>query len=278
VNFYGQAQQAAEAIVKAFETPGSLPVPLANLFICRRDDVPCRRWSYRNQLIVALRGYTDARGYRQWQGVGRHVRGSEKAFFILAPLTRKGRDEKTGEQKVIVVGFKGVPVFGYEQTDGAPLPTADPEADRWVEALPLIEVARRWGIQVEAVDGQSSTFLGSYRRTSIHLAAKNLATWCHELVHASDDRLGTLVEKGQQLPSETVAELGSAVLLRLMGYEEEADLGGTFRYISRYANRAGIEVIEACGRVLDRTCAAVGAILDAAEEIQRETMPLFSQQ
>ena len=31
-----------------------------------------RRWSWRNQLLTALSGYHDARGYRQWQEVGRH--------------------------------------------------------------------------------------------------------------------------------------------------------------------------------------------------------------
>src|SRR5262249_44513545 len=151
---------------------------------------------------------------------------------------------------------------------GRLLPSTDPDADKWVESLPLLEVARRWDIRVEAVDGQGAPFLGSYRRTGIHLAAKNLATWCHELVHASDGRLGALVERGQMWPSETVAELGSAVLLRLLGHEEEADLGGAWRYIKRYADKAGIEVVEACGRVLDRTCLAVSNILDTAEQIQ----------
>jgi antirestriction protein ArdC len=276
VNFYGKATEAAEAIVKAFQDPQLLPKPLANIFIRRLDDVPCRKWSWRNQLLMALQGYSDARGFRQWQEVSRHVRSGERAIYIMAPITRKGRDDKTGEQKVIVVGFKGVPVFGYEQTEGAPLPATDPDADKWVKALPLAEVARKWGIKVEAVDGQSAPFLGSYRHTTILLAVRNLSTFAHELVHASDDRLGALVERGQQWPSETVAELGAAILLRLLGYEEEADLGGAWRYIQRYADAAGIEVVDACGRVLDRTCQAVGAILDAAENIQQETMLLFA--
>jgi len=41
------------------------------------------------------------------------------------------------------------PDFGYDQTEGKPLPPADPEGASWVEALPLIEVAREWGLSVK---------------------------------------------------------------------------------------------------------------------------------
>ena len=35
-----------------------------------------------------------------------------------------------GEEKTVLYGFKGTAVFGHEQTDGKPLPPADPEALR----------------------------------------------------------------------------------------------------------------------------------------------------
>jgi hypothetical protein len=50
------------------------------------------------------------------------------------------RDEETGEERVIVVGFKGLPVFGLEQTEGRPLPSGDPDIEKWVESLPLLAV------------------------------------------------------------------------------------------------------------------------------------------
>ncbi len=277
MQFYGKAREAAAEILQAFKNPGSLPQPLANLFIRRRDDVPCRSWSWRNQLLVALHGYTDARGYRQWQQVGRHVKQGERAFHILAPLTKKWRDEKTCEEKVVVTGFRSVPVFGLEQTEGRSLPVADPEADGWLETLPLIEVARRWKLKVQAVDGDSVPFLGSFRRgKGILLGVRNLATWTHELLHAADHRLGNLQESGQHWRSETVAELGGAVLLCLLGRPEDADLGGCMRYVQKYAGAAGIEATEAGWRVVDRTCQAVALVLDTAQEIMQETMPLFA--
>src|SRR5947207_6633671 len=102
--FFGKAEAAAAEILKAFQNPNSLPAPLAQLFIRRQDSVPCRSWSWRNQLLVILHGFSDARGFRQWQEVGRSVKRGERSFHILAPVTRKRTDEK-GEERVVVVGF-----------------------------------------------------------------------------------------------------------------------------------------------------------------------------
>jgi hypothetical protein len=156
MNFFGKAQQAPAEVLEAFENPKALPEPLAQVFIRRRDNIPCRRWSWRNQLLVALHGSLDARGYRQWEEVGRHVKRGERAFYILAPVTRKLVDEATGEEREVVVGFRGVPVFGYEQTEGKPFPASDPEAGRWIELLPLLDAAKRWGLSVEVFDGEGA--------------------------------------------------------------------------------------------------------------------------
>src|SRR5208283_4444753 len=97
-------------------------------------------------------------------------------------------------------------------------------------SLPLREVADSWRLSVEAYNGAGGGFLGKYRHgTGIALGIENLSTWCHELVHAADDRNGTL--RGKKIGKETVAELGGAVLLRILGYENEADLGGCWEYI-----------------------------------------------
>jgi hypothetical protein len=61
---YGKAEEAVKDILEAFQNPNKLPGPLAQIFICRKDNVPCRSWSWRNQLLVALHGHSDARGYR----------------------------------------------------------------------------------------------------------------------------------------------------------------------------------------------------------------------
>ena len=113
MKFFNKAEEAAADILKAFENPNGLPKPLAQVFIHRNDGSPCRVWSWRNQLIVALRGHGEARGYRQWEQIGRRVKTGEKAFRILSPLAKNILDKKTQEERTAIYGFRGTPVFGF---------------------------------------------------------------------------------------------------------------------------------------------------------------------
>ena len=125
MKFYRQAESAAQRIVEAFQA-GTVPKALAPVFVGRRDNVPCRAWSWNNQLLVALAGHADARGYRQWQEVGRHVKKGEKAVHILCPCVGKKTetDPDTGREREgsFLYGFTSAPVFGISQTEGDPLP------------------------------------------------------------------------------------------------------------------------------------------------------------
>ena len=163
VTYHGTAEQAAAAIIRAFEQQAALPAPLAALFVDTGVTVPCHVWSWRNRLLAALAGHADARGFRQWQQAGRWVRTGEKSFPILAPILRTVRDAATGERREVVAGFRGVSVSGLDQTDGTPLPAVAPEAVRWVDALRLIDVARGWGLSVDVFDGWTSPAGEVYR-------------------------------------------------------------------------------------------------------------------
>ncbi|MFH1110706.1 MAG: ArdC family protein [Planctomycetota bacterium] len=77
-----RVESCTRAIVERFER-GDLPTALAPVFIRRKADVPCRKWSWRNQLLTALAGFDDARTYLQWKEAGRHVKAGEHAFYIL---------------------------------------------------------------------------------------------------------------------------------------------------------------------------------------------------
>ena len=46
---------------------------------------PCDRWSFTNKILMLIQGTADARGYRQWQEAGRHVKKGAHAIHILAP-------------------------------------------------------------------------------------------------------------------------------------------------------------------------------------------------
>ncbi len=270
MKFYGQAEQVSQRIVDAFRQPDRLPAALAPIFIRRKDDVPCRKWSWHNQLIAALCGTTDARGFRQWAEAKRNVKKGSKAIWILAPCVKHIKDKNAGGDEIerrVLFGFRGIPVFAVEDTEGETLPVSDDRYDSWVRELPFLEVARAWGISVGTYSGGDATPLGYFRcgfgSQAVMLGVENLSTWAHEMVHAADHRLTNL--KGDKWHREIVAELGGAVLLECLGMSQDADLGGAFSYIEQYARDSGMDTVRACIQVLDRVCECVKLILDTAE-------------
>ncbi len=265
MKYYRKAETAAGRILDAFQT-GDLPKALAPIFINRKDNVPCRAWSWSNQLLAALTGTSDARGYRQWQAVGRQVKKGAKSFPILCPCVRKFEDDK-GEEKTALYGFTSAPVFRLEDTEGDPLPGPDPETLAWLESLPLRDVAESWGVSVDCFNGRDGASAGRYRHgKSIALGVKNLSTWAHELCHAADDKAGTITQApGQQPDNEIVAELGGAILLEVLGHDTESDRGGCWEYVKAYAKKSGKDTGAACRALLKRTCDCVALILDTAE-------------
>ena len=277
MKFYGQAEAVASRILSAFES-GELPKALAQVFImAKNDEIPCHRWSWSNRLMVALMGFDDARGFKQWKAAGRSVKKGEKSFPILVPLMKKITDtDEGGEEKSrsYLYGFKSAAVFGLEQTEGEALTTGDSKVDNFVASLPMIEVAESWGITVKAIDGTRARFAGQYdMRGSITLCVENLSTWAHELIHAADDRnIAGGLKGGQRLDQEVVAELGGAILLELLGYETEADRGGCWDYVCSYAKKENKDALTVCQSLLNRTCEAVTLILATAEAAKEETL------
>lgn len=270
-----KAEATAQKLLTAFQS-GNLPAALAPIFIHRTDDVPCRKWSWGNQLLAALAGTSDARGFGQWIQVKRAPRKGSKAFCILSPVLKK--IEKDGETHMIPVAFKATPVFRVEDTDGEPL-AVDTRAAQFVDSLPFLSVAKAWGIRVNTYNGKPGQALGKYCAIkplpglpipadySIALGVENLSTWAHELIHAADDKLGNLTERGQHLNSETVAEFGGAILLECAGLHVEADLGGAYQYIQSYSLNEKKQPVAVAMQLLNRTCEAVALVLDTAAKL-----------
>ena len=135
--FTEHAKRAALEIVEACRNPPSLIDHLARLVTRKqRPGVVSDTWSYRNQLIVLLRAYSEARGFKPWAEVGRKVQKGQKAFYIMAPVLVNKKDDQTNgakkakpkkkpnskkaeEQKKALIGYRAVPVFGLEQTEPA---------------------------------------------------------------------------------------------------------------------------------------------------------------
>ena len=267
----GKANDIAKKILEQFENPEALPEALAQVFVNRANpNVPCHSWSWSNQMIAALFGHGDARGFRQWEKAGRRVMKGEKAFHILAPLMGKGKKEnKAGveESYSFIYGFKAIPVFGLHQTDGNPIDSDQEDEDKWIDSLPVIEVAKEWNLNVNTYNGEESNAAGYYTSNgAIALGVRNLSTWAHELIHAADHKLNGL-KAGQQLDQEVVAEFGGAVLLKSLGMDNNADLGGAYKYVQHDAEKNNKDVLSVVLQLINRTCEAVSLILDTAEKL-----------
>lgn len=264
------AQRTADRIIESFRNPATLPAAMKQVFLTV-PECPSSRWSFGNRFVVALAGHPDSRGFKQWLEVGRKVKKGEKALSILAPLQKKIEtkeiDPETGNPVSIMVtyGFRGMPVFGYAQTEGAELEGVSLR-DHF-DAVPFLEVAESWGLSTLAYDAKGRGSLGFYRPgKEIGLGVKNLSTWAHELIHAADDRTHKL-KGGQHLDQEVVAELGGAILLSMIGRTEDADYGGCWSYVSGYAEREGKEPLSVCLAMINRTCLAVQTVVDEAVKL-----------
>jgi len=251
-------------ILKQFES-GDIPRVIA-LTVNPEFDVPCNKWSLLNNLILQRNNTSDARGFRQWQEVGRHVKKGCKAISILAPTFKKIKvinEDGKDEEKEFITGFRGVPVFRVEDTEGEPLDYENLE----VPKLPLLEVAEQWGVEVKAI-GKNRFYLGCYNSLTdkIELASPEECVFFHELAHCSHGRLCNLREQ-PKWQKEVIAELSASVLCRLAGKSPE-NMGQHYKYISGYAEKEGKDPIKACYEVISEVDKVINLILDTAKECE----------
>jgi hypothetical protein len=208
----------------------------------------------------------DARGFRQWQKADRKVKKGAKALYILAPMFFK--KEEDGEEALVLGGFKPVPVFRSEDTEGEPL---DYEVIELPD-LPLLELTEEWGITIKNIPG-SFRYYGFYsdKRKEIGLATKEECVFFHELSHCAHARLKGGLKPGQDPREEIVADLSAQALCRLVGKSDGKYLGNTYRYIEKYAEKMKKSPITACMQVLDETEKVLNLILKGGKnEIHAE--------
>ena len=115
---------------KALETISKTVLPA--------PDIPSAKWSLTNRILMILQGTNDARGYRQWQEIGRYVKKESKAIYILAPMTVKRTidlDDGTQEERHFISGFRPLAVFRHEDTEGEELDQNRHHLLRWQNAM-----------------------------------------------------------------------------------------------------------------------------------------------
>lgn len=253
-------KEVLDKILAKFES-GDIPKAVA-ISTFPMDDMPSSNWSFLNRLIMCLSGTVDARGFRQWQQVGRSVKGGAKAFYIMVPRITRTETEK-GDEEQIVSGFLAKPVFRYEDTAGKPIQTTTAPK---LPNLPLIDKAKEWGISVKAIPGNYSYYgYFSQAKAEIALATKEESVFFHELAHAAHSKVHTTEEK-TLWSKEIVAELSAASLCRIVG-KTSKHLGNSYRYIKHYAKKGNLSPIKACLKVLQEVESTLKLILSQTLEV-----------
>jgi len=239
-----KVKEVLNNILNRFRT-GDIPEAIA-YSMYPMPDIPAAKWSLCNRTLMFFAGTSDARGWNQWKQANRFVKKGAKAFHILAPRFGK-KENDSGEEEVFLKGFLAVPVFKHEDTDGEPLDYEQIE----LPELPLIEIAREWGLLVKPVPG-NYRYYGYYRDSSkvIALATEEEIVFFHELSHAAHARVLGQLKPGQDWKQEIVAELSAAVLCNIVGKNAEQRLGNSYTYIESYAAKVKLSPLSACFQVM----------------------------
>lgn len=260
-------QNAVVTLMTMFQS-GNFPEQVAMTIIRKAegDSIPADSWSFANRLLMASQGTSDARGFRQWNECKRYVKKGSKAIYIFAPLTKKivEKDEVTGEEtaRIIVVGFRPIPVFKLEDTDGKPLPTFDYKPKTYP---PFFDVADKLGVKVE-YKALRSDYYGRYTTTtkSIELDSHDVVVFYHELAHAVHDTFVDL-RTCDKANKEIVAELAALVLCEISGVSGYQWQG--YKYISAYCADSKPETaLKKAMSVLNDVERVVSIVLDATED------------
>ena len=260
-------QNAVVTLMAIFQS-GNFPAQVAMTIIRKAegDTIPADNWSFANRLLMTAQGTNDARGFRQWNECKRYVKKGSKAIYILAPLTKKvvEKEENTDEEtaRIIVVGFRPIPVFRLEDTDGEPLPTFDYTPKTYP---PFFDVAEKLCVKVE-YKALRSDYYGRYTsgQRKIKLCSEDAVVYYHELAHAVHDTFVDL-RKCDKAKKEIVAELSALVLCEISGVSGYQWQG--YKYISAYCADSKPETaLKKAMSVLNDVEKIVSIVLDASED------------
>ena len=276
------ALKELDKVVKVFSQK-SFPDKIAKTFI-EGAGKPMSKWSWGNQLLVYIQNTTDARGRKMWLKKGRTIISEDgkrrKPIGILAPIMIK-IPKKDPVTKLVIepkefipicIGFKSIPVYRYEDTEGEPLKEYKPK-----ELPPLISVAEKWGVTVRYDDTTRGEF-GSYNPTNkeIRLCTESIDTFFHELAHIAHEKIDGKLKQGQDPEQEAIAELTACVLSTIYGYDVK---DYAFNYIGHYAkDKKPLAVGKMCFKVMGKVGKVLELILtesadEKAERIWKEMHP-----
>jgi hypothetical protein len=217
--------------------------------------LPMNNWSRLNQFAAFLSGTSDARGINQWREVGRWPRKGSHAFYILVPMFRNvpaendsSIDDEQSEERKILSGFRCMPVFRVEDTEGKDLDYQIAMRAFDPSRFPLYQLSVGMGVTIRA--GLTTDCYGYFTpdKNAITLGTDDPTTYMHELSHAIDNAIPGKSE--DRAFNEVVAELSSCFLCSLYGLPHHEE--HTKAYIDSYQGRSPVafQIMKAIDRVL----------------------------
>jgi len=246
-----------------------------------------RQYSFNNTMLILIQCPTATRvaSYKQWAAMGRQVRKGEKGLQIFAPMMRKREDEKTGEEKRYVSGFRLVSVFDVSQTDGDALPDdvarpmlLDGEDPEGLMAS-LIKIANlhgyliRFGPSTRGENGYTSPSEKMIQISEGLSDAQRTKTMCHEVAHMllhCDDKALTEDAMLHRNVAEVEAESVAYIVAQVHGMPTESY---SVPYVAGWSNGKPEVVAATADRVL-KTAKRILEVTEAdAEEAAEELVP-----
>ena len=213
-----------------------------------------KNYSLLNQMLLKHDG--EYATFKQWEGLGGHVRKGEKSeivvFWKIQPIEEEHEDGTKEVKQIPLLRYFNV--FHISQVDGVePLPADELNNIEPIEKADQVlnDYWTRENITVEHIAGDDAYY--SPKRDLIHLplfeqftdANEYYSTAFHESVHSTmkesrcnraEDRKGKLVAFGSDEYSkeELVAEIGSASLMNIIGIETPKSFKNSSAYIQNW--------------------------------------------
>lgn len=158
-------------------------------------------------------------GFKRWQSLGRMVNKGEKAIKVLAPLTRKIKDEEKDEDAHVITGWRYVNVFDVSQTDGDELEFGHSDKIKGNICFDVFKKISPLPVVVEYV----GTSNGNITPERILVAPKEneaamVATLVHEIAHYNLGHLDCDLDKETK---EVEAETVSFIVTTYLGLKNE---------------------------------------------------------
>lgn len=255
-----------ERVKEILEGIASAPLSSFSLDVFTGSGKPSAKWSSSNRLIMILSGTHDARGYRQWNEVGRHVKAGAWAIYILAPIEVTIKEKSTDEsgeeieQEIrMIKGFRAIPVFRVEDTDGEPLPEED--FANYRIPVEFERIVGELGLQITAGEFEGDAY-GWYAPgfNAMKIMSPDVEVFLHELSHAVDDKLNG--NEGSPSEKEFVAELSAGILGGLLGYTVSKS------NVREYLNGYGFRDLMSEVKLIERTMKVVEWIVQRTSKTE----------